>query len=81
MTVTLGKAKVGVAVTVGETSIVGVNVLVDIEVAGCVEVDVAVASGVSVDSSVAVTMGAVEVGCCVEGVQAETNRKINKMIL
>jgi hypothetical protein len=79
-TVTLGKAKVGVAVTVGDNTSVGVNVIVGSDVA--VRVGATVASGVSVNSFVAVTAGAVEVdGCCVEGAHAETNIKINKMIL
>jgi hypothetical protein len=79
LTVTPGNAKVGVAVTVGDNSIVGVKVIVGSDVA--VGVDVEVGSGVSVNSFVAVLTGAVEVGCCVEGAQAETTIKINKMIL
>ena len=74
MTVTLGKANVGVSVTVGDNSIVGVDVTVGSEVA--VRVGVAVASGVAVGCVVAVLAGAVGV----EGAQAETNIKINKMI-
>jgi hypothetical protein len=86
LTVTLGKANVGVAVcegvvvAVGDNSMVGVNVIVGAEVA--VPVSVAVVSGVSVHSSVAVLAGAVRVTCSSgEGAQAEPNRKINKMIL
>jgi hypothetical protein len=81
LTVTLGKLNVGVAVTVGDNSIVGVNVRVGSDVAVCVVVDVNVGSGVAVDSSVGAAGGTVEVGCWVEGAQAETNSKINPMIL
>jgi len=80
LTVTLGKANVGVDVMVGDNAIVGVDVMVGSEVT--VRVGVNVASGVSVNVSVAVTGGIVGVACCsVEGAQAETKIKINKMIL
>jgi hypothetical protein len=59
---------------------VGVNVAVGSGVE--VLVRVAVGSGVSVEFSVAVGNGAVGVDCSwVAGAQAETNRKIKKMIL
>ena len=78
--VTLGKANVGVAVTVGDEMMVGVDVMVGSEVAVRVAVDVG--SGVSVDSIVAVLTGAVRVsGCSVAGAQADTNKKIMRMIL
>jgi hypothetical protein len=79
LTVTLGNAKVGVAVTVGDNSMVGVRVIVGSDVAVAVDVDVG--SGVSVNSFVAVLTCTVSVGCCVEGAQAETNIMINKTIL
>ena len=75
VTVTPGNAKVGVAVTVGDSSMVGVNVIVGLEVS------VGVASGVSVGSFVAVKAGAVEVDCGVDGAQAEANSKTKRMIL
>ena len=74
----------GVAVTVGEDAAVGVKVIVGrtVSVGIAVLVFVCVGTGVSVGaSSVAVMAGAVEVGCSwVEGAQAETNKKISKMI-
>jgi hypothetical protein len=81
LTVTLGKANVAVADVVGDNSIVGVNVFVGLEVA--VRVRVTVGSGVSVKAwVVAVAAGAVSVTCsAVEGVQAATKKKINKMTL
>lgn len=79
LTVTPWNAKVGVAVTVGDSSIVEVNVIVGLEVS--VRVGVPVASGVPVAALVAVMAGAVEVGCDAEGAQAETNIKIKKMVL
>jgi hypothetical protein len=82
LTVTLGNANVGVAEMVGDNSIVGVKVIVGSGVAVRVCVAVTVASGVSVHASVAVITGSVAAACPpVEGAQAETNRKINKMIL
>jgi hypothetical protein len=69
---------------VGDSSIVGVNVTVGVKVAFRVAVTVKVAVGVSVNFSVAVAVaaGAVEVACSAfEGAQAETNKKISKMIL
>ena len=70
----------GVTVTVGDNSIVGVKVIVGSEVA--VRVGGIVAFGVSVNSFVAVLAGVVGVaGRSVEGAQAETNRKIKKMTL
>jgi hypothetical protein len=70
----MGNANVGVAVTVGDNANVGVRVFDGITVK----------VGVGVFASVAVAMmtGAVGVvGSSVEGAQAETNRKISKMIL
>ena len=70
----------GVTVTVGDNSIVGVRVIVGSE--GGVRVGVIVAAGVSVNSFIAVLGGVVGVaGRPLEGAQAETNRKIKKMIL
>jgi hypothetical protein len=67
---------------VGDNSMVGVKVLVGSEVAVLVCVAVTGASGVAVNSSVAVIRRAVGVTCsCGEGAQADTNRKINKVIL
>jgi hypothetical protein len=80
----VGNANVGVAVMVGDSSIVGVNVTVGVKVDLRVVVSVNVAVGVSVNSSVAVAVaaGAVEVASSAfEGAQAETNKKFNKMIL
>jgi hypothetical protein len=72
LTVAVGNAKVDVAVMVGVNVTVGVKVSVGANVG----------SGVSVSVVVDVTAGTVGVaGTSVEGVQAETNRKINKMIL
>jgi hypothetical protein len=80
LTVTLGNANVGVAVMVGDNSMVGVKVTVGAGVD--VLVRVAVGSGVSVAFSVAVGTGRVGAGgSCVDGAQAERNRKINRMIL
>jgi hypothetical protein len=81
LTVTLGKLKVGVAVMVGDNSMVGVGVKVGTGVS--VLVVVTVACGVSVKTCVvAVAAGAVGVAdSSVEGAQAEVNRKINNMIL
>ncbi len=80
LTVTVGNANVGVAVcaAVGDKTIVGVNVTAGVNVF----VAVKVAAGVSVNlSAVVVTVAAVGVGCTsVEGAQAETNKKISKMI-
>jgi hypothetical protein len=42
---------------------------------------VTVASGVSVAARVALAAGTVEVGCCVEGAQAEIKIKTKKMTL
>ena len=61
--------------------IMGVNVRVGAEVSVCVAVGVNVGSIVSVGFVVAVKAGKVDVGCPVEGVHAEMNRKINIMIL
>jgi len=85
-TVTVGKSNVGVAVTVEVDVIVGVNVEVGVKTFVGVRVIVSVADGVSVEAfTVAVSSFnavVVAVVCCsVEGTQAETNRKINKMIL
>jgi hypothetical protein len=67
-----------VAVAVGDSSIVDVNVAVEV----IVSMDVEVAVGVSVCAEVAVTATGVEVTCSsVDGVQAEIIRKIKKMIL
>ncbi len=78
LTVTDGNVNVGVAVTVGDNSIVGVAVTVGTGVSVGVEVGL----GVCVGSCVAVTVGAAGVnGCSVAGAQADTNRKIMRMIL
>jgi hypothetical protein len=72
LTVAVGKAKVGVVMMVGVNVTVGVKVFVGVNVA----------SGVSVEVVVEVTDVEVGVGCsCVEGAQAETNKKISKMLL
>jgi hypothetical protein len=77
----MGNANVGVAVcaAVGDNTIAGVNVAAGIDVV----VGVNVATGVSIEGS-AVAVIFVVVGVAfspVEGAQAETNKKINKMIL
>ena len=81
LTVTVGNANVGVAVLVGDKAIVGVNLTVGVN--ALVGVGVNVALGVSVEGSdVFVMVVLVGVACsCVEGAQAETNKKISKMIL
>jgi uncharacterized oligopeptide transporter (OPT) family protein len=69
----VGNANVGVAVIVGDKATVGVRVFDDITVK--------VGVGVFVSVSVAVMAGAVGViGSFVEDAQAETKRKISKMI-
>jgi hypothetical protein len=79
LTVTVGNTNVGVTVRVGDNLIVGVKVTAGVNVF----VGVKVAAGVSVSVSAgAVMIGAVGVACSsLEGAQAETNRKISKMIL
>ena len=80
MTVTVGNAKVGVAVMVGVKVMVGVNVAVDVNVGGGVKVDV----GVSVHAAaVAVMDVAVKATCSSgEGPQAvRMNSVINKAII
>jgi hypothetical protein len=68
---------------VGDNSIVGVDVFVGLKVA--VRVSVTVGSGVSVKArvvAVAVIARIVGVDCsCVDGAQAATNKKLNKMTL
>ena len=72
LTVAVGKAKVGVVVMVGVNVTVGVKVSVGVNVA----------SGVSVEVVVEVTDVEVGVACSfIEGAQAETNKKISKMLL
>ena len=79
LTVTVGKAKVGVAAMVGVKEMVGVNVAVDVNVGGGVKVDV----GVSVNAAaVAVMDVAVKTTCSSgEGPQAlRMNSMANKTI-
>jgi hypothetical protein len=73
LTVTVGNANVGVAVTVGVNANVGVRVFVGVTVKVGVEVFVSAAVAVM---AVAVTVD----GSSVEGAQAETNRKIMKAL-
>ena len=80
MTVTVGNAKVGVAVMVGVNVIVGVSMTVGVNVGGGVKVDV----GVSVHAAaVAVMDVAVKANCSSgEGPQAvRMNNIINKTIV
>ena len=79
LTVTVGNAKVGVAVMVGVSVIVGVKVAVDVNVGGGVNVDV----GVCVNTAaVAVMVVAVKATCASgEGPQAlRMNSMANKTI-
>jgi hypothetical protein len=82
LTVTVGNAKVGVAVRVGVNVIVGVSVIVGVRVSVGARVSVCVAVGASVgDSTVAVAADVGLLCSSVAGAQADTKRKIIKMIL
>ena len=73
LTVTLGKAKVGVAEMVGVSVMVGVRVMVGVDVT----VEVNVASGVGVEVGVCVSAG-VGVTTCKDGMlQANADKKNN----
>jgi hypothetical protein len=81
LTVTVGNAKVGVAVIVGVNVIVGVKVMVGVNVS----VAVIVCEGVTVNVCVAVAVSAGTVAVAVAGppagrLQAVANRKTSKMI-
>ena len=83
---TVGNAKVGVAVMVGVSVTVEVNVIVDVLVSVNVGVrdgvEVNVGTGVSVqDEAMPVSAVAVCVACCSgEGAQAERHNSTNKII-
>ena len=72
LTVTFGKAKVGVAEMVGVRVMVGVNVIVEVSVAAAVNV----ASGVDVNAGVDVSVGGSGVGviACKGRLQARVNK-------
>ena len=86
LTVTVGKANVGVAVIVGVSVTVEVNVIVGVFVSVNVGVKdgvgVNVGTGVSVqEAAVPVSTVEVCVACCSgEGAQAERHNRINKII-
>jgi hypothetical protein len=81
LTVTAGKANVGVGEIVSVGVILGVGVMVAVEVAGGVEVSVSVADGdgTSLRASVMPVLAlAVGVACITgEAAQADTNKKIH----